>query len=109
MSARGGNRRASTIADTIEAAKTRAVQLTDPHFAMTDHIRPLISLIVPTRARVEKLQRFVDSLAATTTKPEQVEVILVADRDDPQTLAFRHSAMSCKIAEWPGAACAPSP
>src|SRR3990172_13000454 len=68
---------------------------------MTEHGPPLISLIVPTRARVEKLRQFLDSLAATTAKPERVEVILVADQDDPQTLAFRHSTMPFKMVTVP--------
>ena len=68
---------------------------------MADRARPLISLIVPTRARVEKLRQFLHSLAATTAKPDRVEVILVADQDDPQTLAFRDPAMTFKMVPVP--------
>lgn len=64
---------------------------------MTDHILPLISLIVPTRARVENLKRFFDSVVATTAKLDRVEVILVVDQDDLQTLAFQDSVMSFEL------------
>ncbi len=43
---------------------------------------PLISLIVPTRGRPERLRQLLGSLADTTLQPEAMEVILVIDADD---------------------------
>lgn len=64
---------------------------------MAERANVLISLVVPTRGRVEKLRQFLDSLIATTAEPNRVEVILVVDQDDPHTLSFRHSVMPCKM------------
>jgi glycosyltransferase involved in cell wall biosynthesis len=50
--------------------------------------RPMLSLIVPTRGRPEKLRRFLDSVVATAAHPERLEVILVVDADDPPSLFF---------------------
>lgn len=46
-------------------------------------MRPLFSLIVPTRDRPALLRRMLDSVAATAAHPERVEVVLVVDEDDP--------------------------
>ncbi len=43
----------------------------------------VISLIVPTRRRPLLLQAFLRSVAATAAAPENVEVVLVIDGDDP--------------------------
>jgi hypothetical protein len=43
---------------------------------------PVFSLIVPTRGRPAQLNQFLTSLAKTTSRPRQVEVILVVDSDD---------------------------
>jgi hypothetical protein len=43
---------------------------------------PALSLIVPTRGRPESLRRFLASLATTTRRPQQVEIVLVVDSDD---------------------------
>ena len=59
----------AAVADTLEEAKSRVREFIDQQPTMTDQSRPLISLIVPTRGRIEKLKRFLDSLAATTAKP----------------------------------------
>ena len=48
--------------------------------------RPALSLIVPTRQRTDQLSRLLDSLAATTSRPGDVEVVLVIDADDQPTL-----------------------
>jgi len=50
--------------------------------------RTLFSLIVPTRQRIEKLRRFLVSLAATTADTGRIEVILVVDADDAESRAF---------------------
>lgn len=68
---------------------------------MTTPLNMLISIIVPTRARLEKLKRFFDSLAATTANPGSVEIILVVDQDDTQTLIFQHSGMLFKLVVVP--------
>ncbi|MBI1913858.1 MAG: glycosyltransferase [Planctomycetes bacterium] len=44
---------------------------------------PTFSLIVPTRRRVPTLRRLLASLAETAARPEQLEVLLVVDQDDP--------------------------
>ncbi|MFO0875930.1 MAG: glycosyltransferase family 2 protein [Gemmataceae bacterium] len=44
---------------------------------------PHLSLIVPTRGRPGPLQRFLDSIASTTALPDQLEIVLVRDEDDP--------------------------
>lgn len=52
--------------------------------------RPKFSLIVPTRHRPEPLRRFLHSVATTTSRRDEVEVILVLDADDPVSAAVRH-------------------
>ena len=54
---------------------------------------PMLSIIVPTRGRPEQLRAFLDSLAQTARDPARLEVVLVVDEDDAQTLAFRHSGV----------------
>lgn len=51
---------------------------------------PTLSLIVPTRGRPDPLRRFLDSLAATTSHPAKLEVILVIDHDDPESHSISH-------------------
>jgi glycosyltransferase involved in cell wall biosynthesis len=51
------------------------------------HIRPTFSLIVPTRSRPAQLRQFLDSVVATTSQLDRIEVVLVIDDDDPATLA----------------------
>jgi hypothetical protein len=50
-------------------------------------VRPTFSLIVPTRNRPAQLHRMLDSVARTAAHPERVEVVLVIDEDDPQSIA----------------------
>lgn len=45
-------------------------------------MRPRLSLIVPTRGRPAKLRRMLDSVAATASHPERLEIVLVIDADD---------------------------
>ena len=49
-------------------------------------MRPLFSLIVPTRGRPAQLRRMLDSVAQTAYHPERLEVVLVVDADDPASL-----------------------
>jgi len=44
--------------------------------------RPELSILVPTRGRAESLLRFLLSLAATTSRPAAIEVVLAVDSDD---------------------------
>jgi len=55
-----------------------------------------LSLIVPTRRRLASLARLLDSLAATTRRPEAVEVVLVVDADDPASAAVRYPALAVR-------------
>jgi GT2 family glycosyltransferase len=61
---------------------------------MTD--RPLISLIVPTRQRLPRLQRLLESLATTTTHPAAVEIVLVIDEDDAETRCFEYEELALR-------------
>jgi hypothetical protein len=54
------------------------------------HSEPALSLIVPTRGRPAQLGCFLDSLAATLSRPDAVEVVLVVDADDPSGDAVRY-------------------
>src|SRR5688500_3975446 len=49
-------------------------------------MRPLFSLIVPTRGRPAQLRRMLESVARTASHPERIEVVLVVDADDPASL-----------------------
>lgn len=44
-----------------------------------------ISLLLPTRGRRQLVLRFLDSVLATATHPDRVEVIICADDDDPDS------------------------
>jgi GT2 family glycosyltransferase/SAM-dependent methyltransferase len=43
---------------------------------------PIISIIVPTRRRPERLRSLLDSVKGMTRRPERIEIILVTDSDD---------------------------
>lgn len=49
-------------------------------------MKPAVSIIAPTRGRVELLRKMLDSLTATARG--QVEVVLRCDRDDPETVNY---------------------
>ena len=68
---------------------------------MNLNVNPQISIIVPTKGRVEMLNRFLESMAATIANLETVEVILVVDQDDTKTLALQHSAIPFKLVVVP--------
>ncbi len=57
---------------------------------------PTFSLIVPTRQRVPSLARLLRSLAATTADLDKVEVVLVVDADDAESVAFRMDGLPLK-------------
>ncbi len=57
---------------------------------------PIFSLIVPTRARTTQLRRLLESLQATTSDPQTIEVLLVVDADDAESLAFRYEGLAIK-------------
>jgi glycosyltransferase involved in cell wall biosynthesis len=58
--------------------------------------RPMLSLIVPTRGRPAQLRAFLDSLCQTAERIAQLEVVLVADEDDAETVAFRHPGITLR-------------
>lgn len=68
---------------------------------MTNNVTTKISLIVPTRARLTLLNRFFNSLTAMTANPGSVEVILVVDKDDTQSLGFQHVGIPFKLVAVP--------
>src|SRR5262249_47778852 len=56
----------------------------------------VISLIVPTRQRPDRLRRLLASLADTTARPEALEVILVIDSDDADSLQVTEDRLASK-------------
>ena len=58
--------------------------------------RPTFSLIVPTRRRPAQLRRFLDSVAATASDPNGIEVVLVVDADDPASIAADHPSLALR-------------
>ncbi len=57
---------------------------------------PDFSLILPTRERPALVERTLDSLCATATRPEQVEVVLYADDDDLVSQAIEYPALKLR-------------
>lgn len=49
---------------------------------------PFISMILPTRCRVKLLQQFLRSIMIHSDHPGQLEIILVVDDDDRETIEF---------------------
>jgi glycosyltransferase involved in cell wall biosynthesis len=58
--------------------------------------KPTISLIVPTRHRTAPLRRLLQSLAATTANLAALEIVLVLDADDRESLAFQFEQLPLK-------------
>src|SRR5271165_4387469 len=58
--------------------------------------RPTFSLLVPTRLRTDRLGRLLHSLARTAADPGAIEVVLVIDADDGDSLAFRFDGLTLK-------------
>src|SRR5579859_1894550 len=54
------------------------------------------SFIIPTRNRVESLRRLLDSIEANTTDLAQLEIVLVVDDDDQESLRFRYPGVRLK-------------
>ncbi|MBS0653495.1 MAG: methyltransferase domain-containing protein [Verrucomicrobia bacterium] len=57
------------------------------------------SLIVPTRKAVSSLQRFLESLSDTTANPQAVEIVLIVDEDDEDSVKFEFPKISLHIAK----------
>jgi glycosyltransferase involved in cell wall biosynthesis len=58
--------------------------------------RPTFSLIVPTRRRPDRLRQMLDSVARTARRPDDIEIILVIDADDPDSAAVSHERLSVR-------------
>jgi len=58
--------------------------------------KPSLSLIVPTRRRTGKLRALLESLKSNTKNERQMEVVLVVDADDAESLDFRFSSLAMK-------------
>lgn len=54
---------------------------------------PIFSFILPTRGRTADLTRLFESIRSTTVRPDAVEVVLVIDEDDAETLAFTYEGL----------------
>jgi hypothetical protein len=63
---------------------------------MNDGKAALFSLIVPTRKRTDKLHSLLESLRRNTRDLQKVEVILVVDADDQDSVAFRFPPLALK-------------
>jgi glycosyltransferase involved in cell wall biosynthesis len=57
---------------------------------------PFISMILPTRGRVNSLRRFLESVVIYTDRPHQLEIILVIDEDDRESIAFEFPGLCIK-------------
>lgn len=66
-----------------------------------DEIR--ISLIVPTRGRSEEMLAFLESVRAHASSPQNIEVIMVVDEDDPESHAIAFKGLNLvKVVVPPG-------
>lgn len=54
----------------------------------------LISLIAPTRGRVEGMLSFLESVRAHAACPENIEVVMVVDEDDPESQAISFEGLN---------------
>jgi hypothetical protein len=63
--------------------------------------RPTFSLIVPTRGRPDQLRRFLASVAATAARPDEIEVVLVVDDDDPARAGVEHPNLAIRAVVGP--------
>lgn len=55
-----------------------------------------ISIIIPTRGRPDHLRCLLDSFKATTKRPKSMEIVLVMDDDDNDSLKFTYDGFSIK-------------
>jgi GT2 family glycosyltransferase len=60
-----------------------------------------ISIIVPTRGRVEQLQRFLKSVQLNAARPDALEVIIVVDDDDEPSKHVTLQGLRTKTVEVP--------
>ena len=58
---------------------------------------PLISLLLPTRGKPNLAGRFLRSLHETAHHPEEIEVVLGVDDDDPQSHSISHDGLASKM------------
>jgi hypothetical protein len=56
--------------------------------------KPLISIILPTRHRVNSVNRLFDSIESTVSKIDKLEVILYIDDDDFKSQAIERSVLN---------------
>lgn len=56
----------------------------------------MFSIIVPTRNRTEQLRLFLNSFIDTTDNPDNLEIILVIDDDDMDTVNFHFDGLAIK-------------
>lgn len=60
-----------------------------------------LSIVIPSRNRLVDLALCLDSLYNTAAHPENIEVIIVGDSDDPGTAAYRHPKLNTKTVVVP--------
>lgn len=60
---------------------------------------PEFSFVLPTRSRLEMLQRLCDSIRACTSHPERLEIVLVVDSDDEPSLRFSYDELNIRKVE----------
>ena len=65
---------------------------------------PTFSFLLPTRNRAELVKRFLASVLDTTARPDQVEVILAIDDDDPESRQITHESLRVKTVVVPSGA-----
>ena len=86
------------VGDSVEELRARVAGYEPPQLdvALVDHTAtqmpaeraPLLSLILPTRGRPEGLDRFLGSVVETTTRLNELEIVLVMDEDDAASLGY---------------------
>jgi GT2 family glycosyltransferase len=62
---------------------------------------PVFSFIIPTRGNPESLVRLFDSISAHTSRPEEVEIVLVTDTDDEASRAVEYPGLNVRKVEGP--------
>src|SRR5262249_13698706 len=64
---------------------------------------PVFSLIIPTRQRTQRLRCLLDSVRATTRDLAGLEVVLVIDEDDAESMGLQYRGVRLKrVAVPPG-------
>jgi hypothetical protein len=56
----------------------------------------LLSLLLPVRGRPDCVARLFDSIVATASRPDRIEVVLFLDADDPASHALDHPGLSVR-------------